>query len=263
MNYKVRIITLLVSSLLVILPLAFAAEEGLMLYMPFDGNTEDASGNGNHSEIKGKASWVDGKFEKAMEFDGATYIEIPDKKNSGFDGVPGLTIEVWVKQSAHHDNGIVVKLTTAGQFWPCSYNLETWSDQLAYFDIGSDAGQYATAKYPLNQWFHFTGVFDGAKKEDRIYIDGKLGKANPRPESIVPDGDLPVYVGCVAPNSYPFKGDLDELAIYSRALSEAEIQQGKNGGALSFSITTTTNFSYERCTMEERESFHANFNIDG
>ena len=55
MNYKVRTIInlLLVSSLLVVLPLAFAAEEGLMLYIPFDGNTEDTSGNGNQGEVKG------------------------------------------------------------------------------------------------------------------------------------------------------------------------------------------------------------------
>jgi hypothetical protein len=101
--------------------LALAAKEGLVLYLPFDGNLEDASGNGNDGSVHGNAKWVDGKSGKAMEFDGATYVEIPDKANSGFDGVPGLTIEVWVKQSTHHDNGIVVKLTTAGQFWPCSY----------------------------------------------------------------------------------------------------------------------------------------------
>jgi hypothetical protein len=230
MNCKVSTITLLlVSSLLAILPLAFAAKEGLVLYMPFDGNTEDASGNGNHGEVKkGKAKWTDGKFGRAMEFDGATHIEIPDKKNSGFDNVSGFTVEVWVKQSTHHNNGIVVKLTTAGQFWPCSYNLETWADQLAYFGVGADTGQWATSKYPLNEWFHFTGVFDAGK--EHVYVDGKPGGTVSDPSKTVPDGDLPVYVGCVDPNSYPFIGALDELAIYSRALSEAEIQEDMNNG---------------------------------
>jgi hypothetical protein len=163
-----------------------------------------------------------------MEFDGATYVEIPDKKNSGFDGVPGLTIEVWVKQGTHHDNGIVVKLTTAGQFWPCSYNLETWSDQLAYFGVGADTGQWAAGGYPLNEWFHLVGVFDNG--EERLYINGKLIGAVPDPSNTVPDGDLPVYVGTVDASSYPFKGVLDGLAIYSRALSDAEIQQDMNTG---------------------------------
>ena len=229
MNHKGRIIFLLLaSSLLIALPSVFAAKEGLVLYLPFDGDIEDASGNENHGEVKkGKAKWTDGKFGKAMEFDGATHIEIPDKPDSGFDNVSGFTVEVWVKQSTHHDNGIVVKLTTAGQFWPCSYNLETWSDQLAYFGVGADTGQWATSKYPLNEWFHFAGVFDAGK--EHVYVNGELGGTVSDPDKTVPDGDLPVYVGCVDPNSYPFEGALDELAIYNRALSEAEIKEDMNG----------------------------------
>lgn len=230
MNYKVRTIInlLLVSSLLVVLPLAFAAEEGLMLYLPFDGNTEDASGNGNHGEVKGNVSWVDGKSDKAMEFDGATYVEIPDKADSGFDGVAGLTIEIWVKQSTHHDNGIVVKLTNAGQHWPCGYNLETWSDQMAYFGVGEDTGEWAAGGYPLDEWYHLAGVFDGG--EESLYINGEHIATISDPSATVPDSDLPVYVGCVDPDSYPFVGALDELAIHSRALNETEIQEDMNNG---------------------------------
>lgn len=229
MKCKGRIvIVLLVSSIFVSLPVTFAAKEGLILYLPFDGNTEDASGSGNNGEVNGKAKWTDGKFGKAMEFDGATHIEIPDKPDSGFDNVSGFTVEVWVKQSAHHDNGIVVKLTTAGQHWPCSYNLETWSDQLAYFGVGTDTGQWATSKYPLNEWFHFAGVFDAGK--EHVYVNGKLGGTVSDPSDTIPDSDQPVYVGCVDPNSYPFTGSLDELAIYKRALSEAEIQQDMDNG---------------------------------
>jgi beta-fructofuranosidase len=145
------------------------------------------------------------------------------------DGVSGLTIGIWVKQDTHHDNGIVVKLTTAGSAWPCSYNLETWSDQLAYFDVDKDAGAYATANYPLNEWYYLVGVFDGDKGEDRIYINGKFGKANPRVVKVVPDGKEPVYVGCVSPGTNPFKGALDELVIYNRVLTDAEISENMNG----------------------------------
>jgi len=220
-----RIVFGIVIALLVVSPYAFAGS-GLVLYLPFDGNTKDVSGNGNDGVLKGNEKWIDGKFGKAMEFDGATYVEVADKPNSGFDGVPGLTIELWVKINEHHDNGIVVKLTTAGVAWPCSYNLETWSDKLAYFDINSDIGKYATSDYPLDQWFHLAGVFNG--KEDQIYVNGELKNSNPRSEKIVPDGDLPVYIGCVMPGQYFFKGALDDLAIYSKALTQQEISLDMN-----------------------------------
>jgi len=214
--------------LLIASSFTLAAKEGLVLYLPFDRSLMDASGNGNDGIVQGNEKWVDGKFAEAMEFDGATYVEVADKPDSGLDGTQGLTIELWVKMSEHHDNGIVVKLTTAGQPWPCSYNLETWSDQLAYFDINADIGKYTTADYPLGEWFHIAGVFDGNTGEDRIYINGELKNSNPRPEQIVPDGDLPVYIGCVAPGLYFFKGSLDDLAIYSKALTNEEIIQDMN-----------------------------------
>ena len=197
--------------------------DGLVLYLPFNGDVMDASGNGNDGVVVGNASWVNGKFDKAMVFDGATYVEVADKPNSGLDNVPGLTIELWAKIDEHHDNGIVVKLTTAGQPWPCSYNLETWSDQLVYFDINADIGKYTTSNYPLGEWFHIAGVFDSNAGEDRLYLNGELKSTTARSEKIVPDGDLPVYIGCVTPNQYFFKGGIDDLAIYSRALSQAEI----------------------------------------
>ncbi len=203
----------------------FAVEDGLILYLPFDGNINDASGKGNNGTLFGNEKFIDGKINKAMEFDGSTYIEIPDKPNSGFDNVPGLTIETWIKIDAHHDNGIVVKLTSSNAFWPCSYNFETWSDGLIYFDVGADIGKYTTSDYPLGQWFHLAGVFDGNAGEDRVYVNGELKSTTARPEKIVPDGDLPVYIGCVAPGTLYFKGALDDLAIYSRALSQTEILQ--------------------------------------
>ncbi len=214
-----------------ILQTAFAVEDGLVLYLPFDSNFNDASKNKFPVEVQGKESYMNGKYGKAFEFDGATSLSVADEKEKTFDGTPGLTIGVWTFINEHHDNGIVVKLTT-GNYWPCSYNLETWSDQLAYFDVGADAGSYATASYPLKEWFYLVGVFDGAKGEDRIYINGKLEKTNNRAEKVVPDGVHPVYIGCVAAGQLFFRGGLDDLVIYNRALTDTEIKENMNGNIL-------------------------------
>jgi hypothetical protein len=225
---KSKIVIALSLPLLLISLSAFAAVEGLVLYLPFDGSIEDASGSENQAEIIGKEGWGDGKYGQAMEFDGSTYIEVPDIASGTFDGVPGLTIEVWVRQETHHDNGIVVKLTEEGVWWPCSYNLETWSDQLAYFGVNEDTGAWATTSYPLDEWFHFTGVFDNG--EERVYVNGEPGGSVDDPSNTVADGDLPVYIGCVGPGSYLFVGELDELAIYNRVLTEEEIRADMNSG---------------------------------
>ena len=209
--------------LLIVLSSTFALGQGLVLYLPFDGGAKDASGNGNDGIIHGNASWVAGKYGQAMQFDGTTYVEIPDKTNSGFDGVSGLTVQAWVRMNTHHDNGIIVKLITPGVHWPCVYNLETWSDQMAYFGVNQDTGEWVFGPYPLNEWFHIAGVFDNGKEV--LYINGqKIGEVTD-PIKILPDSDLPVYIGCVDPANYFFKGELDDIAIYNRALTQAEIQR--------------------------------------
>jgi hypothetical protein len=220
---KERLILGISLTSLLVLFFTFASAGDLVLYLPLDGAAEDASGNGNDVIVHGNASWVDGKYGQAMQFDGTTYVEVPDSPGSGLDGVPGLTIEVWVKMSAHHDNGIVVKLISEGVHWPTVYNIETWSDQLAYFGVNEDTGEWIVGGYPLDEWFHLTGVFDNGT--ETIYINGEEMGSMSDPSDVVPDSDRPVYIGCVDPASYFFVGELDDIAIYNRALTQAEIQQ--------------------------------------
>lgn len=214
---------------------SFAKKADLVLYLPFSENkgdvVKDASGNGNDGKLVNNPKWVAGKIGTALEFQANSYVEVADKKNSGLDGVEGLTIEAWVKQGTHHDNGIVVKLTTAA-FWPNSYNLETWSDQKLWFGVDQDPFAISAGGYPLNDWFHFAGVFDGKAKKQYIYLNGKEVAKGDAPTGKVPDGEKPVWVGTVDPTNFPFKGILDEVAIYKRALTAAEIQEDINQGVL-------------------------------
>jgi len=153
---------------------------------------------------------------------------VADSPNSGFDGVPALTVELWAKQDSHHDNGLVVKLTS-GAFWPCSYNLETWSDANAWFGVDQDAFAIAAGGYPLKEWYHLAAVFDGKTKTQSLYLNGKKVKEGPAPTGTVPDGEKPLFIGTVDPTNYRFQGAIDEVAIYSRALTASEIQSDMGG----------------------------------
>jgi len=43
-------------------------DEDLLLYLPFNGDTEDLSKNGNHGELVGSADFVEGKYGEALAF---------------------------------------------------------------------------------------------------------------------------------------------------------------------------------------------------
>ncbi|MBM3215581.1 LamG domain-containing protein [Candidatus Poribacteria bacterium] len=214
------------------LPIHAAPRADLKLLLPLDENkgnqAADLSGNGHVAKFVGTPKWTTGKIGSALEFDGQSYLEVADKADSGFDGVAGLTIELWAKQDAHHDNGLVVKLTT-NAFWPCSYNLETWSDTNIWFGVDQDGMAISAGGYPLNQWYHLAAVFDGKAKTQQLYLNGKKVVEGAAPKDTVPAGDKPIFIGTVDANNYRFKGAIDEVAIYARALTAAEIGQDMSG----------------------------------
>lgn len=189
-------------------------------YLSLDENrgAADVSGNGHVAKFIGAPKWTTGKIGAALQLDGQSCLEVADRANSGFDGVSALTIELWVKQETHRDNGL-----TTNAFWPCSYNLETWSDANAWFGVDQDALAIAAGGYPLKEWCHLAAVFDGKA----LYLNGI--KEAPAPTDKVPDGEKPLYIGTVDPTNDRFPGVLDAIALYNRVLSAAEIQNDRAG----------------------------------
>ncbi|MFC1719289.1 hypothetical protein ACFL6S_36910 [Candidatus Poribacteria bacterium] len=58
----------------------------------------DVSGNGNDGELMGGAKWVDGKFSKALDFDGSSnYIEVPFDESMRVINEGDFTIAAWYK----------------------------------------------------------------------------------------------------------------------------------------------------------------------
>ena len=62
----------------------------MIAHYPFDGNADDASGNGNHGEVHGATLTKDkfGNADSAYSFDGVDdYIEIPKGHNLSITGI--------------------------------------------------------------------------------------------------------------------------------------------------------------------------------
>ena len=77
-----------------------AAEPDLVGYWPLDEGSgkeaKDASGNGNHGEFVGDPQWVDGKYGKAVEFNGTSdYIEVLDADPISMD--TDVTCAAWFR----------------------------------------------------------------------------------------------------------------------------------------------------------------------
>ena len=175
-------------------------------------STKYANDGTAHSGLTQGAS---SKINGGDYFNGAEdYVTVLDD-DFELGGMSQLTIEVWAKQPTYHANGLVGKDGNDG------YLLQGWSDQQMYFAVGGteDRAIAPVGSYPLNQWYHLVGVFNGTNI--LIFINGVL-KNETGKTATVPLSSSPVYVGTNNVGSY-FTGFLDEVRISNMSRSASWI----------------------------------------
>ncbi len=201
-----------------------AANE-LVLHLSFDDGSrniaEDSSGFGNDCLLKGNPQWIEGKFGKALELDGATWGEVPD--SDSLDLTAAMTIEAWVKlyEGGEGTQSVVEK----GSGWiEGEYNLAAlYADGtlLQIRDLPDECNDDNVGSSIKDQEWHFlAGVWDGAAI--KLYIDGNLDSEMPCVGTLLTN-DEPLFIGARAGTARFIVGALDELSIYNYALSEAEL----------------------------------------
>jgi len=206
---------------------------GLVSYWSFDegaGTTAyDASGKGNNGTLVNGPKWTNGKFGQALSFDGVDdYVEVPNSPS--LNPTVAITIMAWIKPFALASaQGIVDKGdgTTGYRFIVSDTNpnrLKLISRYL--FANGIESSDVLVN----NTWQHIAGVISGTSAY--IYYNGILVGSGTVPSLQTTSINLIIgkkaYVGSVV---IPFKGLIDEVRIYNRALSEEEIRYLYNRGA--------------------------------
>jgi len=190
---------------------------GMWLLDEDKGDTAmDSSGNGNDGTLKNGPKWVEGKFGRALEFDGGSYVEVPASENFFYE--EGYTFALWFKANNVNTQQGPIGQNANGQY----INFWMNSNQLRW---ETDAGQNFFSSVPIEakQWYHAVGTYDFSTGMAKIYIDGKFDKEI----AFTSDMDfttIPVIIGGYGVGSYPFNGTIDEIAIFNVPLEEGDIQ---------------------------------------
>ena len=218
--------TLFVLSLFIIasLSLANVAEDGLVAYWPFDEGTgkaaEDVTGNGHDGKFAGAPKWVDGKFGTALEFDGEEdHVVVSD--DAAFAIEENITFMAWFSPGdVLTSRRLMVKNNSI--FVIFDFGNKDSIDFLVKPD--NTFAESKTTDWKVGEWYHFAGTFDG--KTMKVYVNGKLEGEAANNVPIAPS-DLELWIGgddFGRPTDF-FPGTIDEVRLYEKTLTEAEIQK--------------------------------------
>jgi len=241
--------------------------EGLLGYWRFEegagDRTADSSGHGTEGTLKGGPAWTTGRLGRAVRLSGPQSIEFPrfaeplnaDKR------IESLSVAYWLRTNRYGD-ACVGKGEGDTNYAENRHNwyFNRWSNR-AGWSIGchdDGGGAYATATFDLTlngihgrgeqavvvgdgfEWHHVALVYDGARKMLDLHVDGRpvdkthisvrramkgLGDEN----HIVPSRRAKLTLGghITVEGQYQV---FDELAVWGRPLTAAEVDALYNGG---------------------------------
>ncbi len=185
----------------------------------------DSSGNGNVGTWTNGVASTSGKFGNATSFDG-----VDDYVNAGngasLDITSAITIGAWIYTSSYAEpgiNGIVSRQWYAEEQYGLMISGINFGDnayKLTYRAYNGDTIEtHFGPVVSLNQWHHVVVTADGTKVI--LYLDG-VGTEFSQTQAIVSfDDDL--LIGSIYTGGSRFNGTIDDVRIYNRALSPAEI----------------------------------------
>lgn len=196
-----------------------APEGGLLFYLPLDSDDDSAQGIEGVADV-GVVPGADrfGNAGQARCFSHERYIRLDDGSN--LDTFAGVSTSAFIRQDAFNigNNPVVGK-------WDFTFESEQYGwfarddDNLVAVGRADHIGHADTSAMAAGTWYHVAFTYDKAAQRSRIYVDGVLTASSDTGVYTASDGtNLPLLVGGI-------DGCLDEVRVYDRELTEAEVQQ--------------------------------------
>ncbi len=198
-----------------------------------DETKDEINDNTGFLNFEDDFEWeTDGRFGGAIAAFGGGAIDV-EESDSIASIEEGLTVAAWFRIDAGSDTGVrkngafLLEDQSGAEPIPEGFSFRVWTDQ------GITPGFYGSTELEQERWYHIAGTYDSDSGLVEMYIDGE-------PES--ENGDVldaggavwePEWGGLVSPGSplqlkygpEAYNGAIDEVAIFSRALSGDEIKE--------------------------------------
>lgn len=190
----------------------------------------DASGYGNNGTLTNGPIWKCATGDTpsgkgcSLEFNGTNnYVQIPNNPNNSLNPAK-ITITAWVYPLAYNSYGQVVgKYSGGNQYFLRFYSTTGRVQGYVYID---GAWRYCTSPTnkiaELNKWSHLVHTYDGAV--GKVYINSEQVCTYSYVGTIASTSTY-LRIGAYSSTIYLFRGYIDEVKIYEKALGSAQIEK--------------------------------------
>ncbi len=209
-------------------PLAHATSE-LVAHFKFDessGGAADSSGNLS-TLTNNNVTFGDGQYGNAAYFNGTdAYFSGTGPNLNG----QSFTFSAWLWRESSGDNEQIYFSEGSASATHQNLHLRVYSNgQMRFGFFGNDVDASA-GTFVMNQWNHVVLTYDAATNARKIYLNGGAAKAS---DTAAADfsGDTTLNIGRWTLGSQYWKGRVDDLKIYNRALTQDEVTDIAEGGA--------------------------------
>jgi len=215
-----------------------AQDQDLLAWWKFDDGTGtiavDSSGNGNDGVFIQDPEWVAGKFGSGLLFDGQGGERV---SLGGLDIPSGaMTITCWFKannlDTPGNDPRMVSKANGGGNndHWWMFSSSRISGEKFLRFRLKTNDGQQTTeikaGTFEVGEWIHGAVWWDGT--DMKIYKNGEeVGSIAKGGTSVALDPTIQGAIGNqpIGAENRPFDGIIDDVRIYTKALTEAELAE--------------------------------------
>ncbi|WP_162257750.1 LamG-like jellyroll fold domain-containing protein [Agromyces sp. Root81] len=180
----------------------------------------DSSGKDNTGTLIGNPTWTDsGKVGGALAFNGGSRVEVSPSATLNATG--DETVSLWFKTS-QASNGYYGVVRQDQRFTPLQL-IGGGKAQVAYWPNGSSSAKTLVFPWTYNDdsWHHYAASYDhtlGLK----VYVDGHVVASDATNLGPLPDATRNMMIGA-APWGEAYSGLLDDVCIFDRAMSQADV----------------------------------------
>ncbi len=232
---------------------SYVPTNGLVSAYTFNGNANNMFGNGTNGVVSNAVLTTDrfGISNNAYEFNGIN-SNIDLGINQGINSIMNdFTISYWVYKTNNLLGNVISSYSNqSGSYWRFISNITIDSVSSAFL-VGGSAGNWQgsitkSSSLNLNNWINVTVIRNGSNLS--TYINGILSNSSSVSSSSINNPTTPAAttkIGYTFPsNDYNFfKGKIDDLFFWNRALTASEMKDLYVGCPKKFNTQPTNQFS--------------------